>query len=100
VGQTDDINCRETGLRPLVTDNCGQISRTKSEISPKITFSGRLHVIAYRATLDVPREVVWFLAKLLARGAPAARHPARQPGADLLLAGGTGAAVVPGPHRR
>jgi hypothetical protein len=23
-------------------------------------------VIAYRATLDVPREVVWFLAKLLA----------------------------------
>jgi hypothetical protein len=32
-------------------------------------------VIAYRATLDVPRDVVWFLAKLLAaerqrRGTP------------------------------
>jgi hypothetical protein len=58
-----------------VTNNCGQISRTKSEVSPKITFYGRLHVIAYRATHDVPREVVWFLAKLLAaerqrRGTP------------------------------
>jgi DDE superfamily endonuclease len=31
----------------------------------KITFYGRLHVIAYRATLDVPRELVWFVAKLL-----------------------------------
>ena len=32
------------------------------------------------------------------RRAPAARHPARQPGADLLLAGGAGAALVPRPH--
>src|SRR5438046_5342040 len=36
---------------------------------------GRLHVIAYRATLDVPRELVQFVAKLLAeerrrRGTP------------------------------
>lgn len=31
----------------------------------KITFYGRLHVIVYRATLDVPRELVWFVAKLL-----------------------------------
>jgi hypothetical protein len=52
-----NINCRETGLRSLMTNNCGH-SRTKSEVSPKITFDGRLHVIAYRATLDVPREVV------------------------------------------
>jgi hypothetical protein len=27
--------------------------------------TGRLHVIAYRATLDVPRELVWFAARLL-----------------------------------
>ncbi len=36
---------------------------------------GRLHVIAYRATLDVPRELAQFVAKLLAaerrrRGTP------------------------------
>jgi len=31
----------------------------------KLTFYGRLHVIVYRATLDVPRELVWFVAKLL-----------------------------------
>jgi len=41
----------------------------------KITFYGRPHVIAYRATLDVPRELVQFTAKLLAaerrrRGTP------------------------------
>ena len=41
----------------------------------KIFFSGRLHVIAYRATLDIPRELVQFVAKLLAaerrrRGTP------------------------------
>src|SRR5258707_11475666 len=60
-----NINCRETGLRSLVTNNCGH-PRTKSEVSPKIPFYGRLHVIAYRATPDVPREVAWFLAKLLA----------------------------------
>jgi DDE superfamily endonuclease len=27
--------------------------------------AGRLDVIAYRATLDVPRELIWFVAKLL-----------------------------------
>jgi hypothetical protein len=26
---------------------------------------GGLHVIAYRATLDVPRELAWFVAKML-----------------------------------
>src|SRR5438477_12965046 len=31
----------------------------------KIDFTGRLHVIAYRATLDVPRETAQFTAKLL-----------------------------------
>jgi hypothetical protein len=31
-----------------------------------ITFTGRLHVIAYRATLDVPRELAWFVSRLLA----------------------------------
>jgi hypothetical protein len=60
-----NINCHETGLRSLVTNKCGH-SRTKPQVPPKITFYGRLHVIAYRATPDVPREVAWFLAKLLA----------------------------------
>jgi hypothetical protein len=69
-----NINCRETGLRSLVTNNCGH-SRTRSEVSPKITFDGRLHVIADRAAPDVPGEVAWFLAKLPAaerqrRGTP------------------------------
>jgi len=42
-------------------------------------------VIAYRGTLDVPRELVWFAAKLLAAsGADAA--PAGQQGAALPLA--------------
>jgi hypothetical protein len=41
----------------------------------KIDFCGGLHVISYRATLDVPRELVQFTAKLLAaerrhRGTP------------------------------
>jgi hypothetical protein len=31
----------------------------------KIDFCWRLHVIAYRATLDVPRELAQFVAKLL-----------------------------------
>jgi hypothetical protein len=35
------------------------------EVSPKITFYGRLRGIAYRATLGVPRELAWFVAKLL-----------------------------------
>src|SRR5215813_9397434 len=35
------------------------------EVSPKITSYGRLHVIAYRATLDVPRELAQFVAQLL-----------------------------------
>jgi hypothetical protein len=60
-----NMNCREAGLRSLVTNNRGH-PRTKAEFPPKITFYGRLHVIAHRATLDVPREVAWLLAKLLA----------------------------------
>lgn len=31
----------------------------------QINFSGRLHVVPYRAILDVPRELVWFVARLL-----------------------------------
>ena len=74
VGQTDEHQLSRDGLRSLVTNNRGH-SRTKPEVSPEITFYGRLHVITYRATLDIPREVVWFLAKLLAaerqrRGTP------------------------------
>jgi hypothetical protein len=56
------------------------------EVSPKITFDGRLHVIAYRATLHVPTEVV-VCREAAGRRAAAARHSARQPGAELLLAG-------------
>jgi hypothetical protein len=36
------------------------------EVPPKISFYGRLHVIADRATLDVPRELAQFTACLLA----------------------------------
>ena len=57
-------------------------------------------MIAYRATLDVPRELASVRCEAAARRAPPPRHPARQPGADLLLAGGAGAALVPRPHHR
>ena len=44
-------------------------------LTTRSTSAGRLHVIAYRATLDVPRELAWFVARLLLaerrrRGAP------------------------------
>jgi hypothetical protein len=52
-------------------------------------------VIAYRATLDVPRELAWFVSRLLAAERQRRGTPAEQPGADLLLAGGARAAVVP-----
>src|SRR6266700_1166295 len=44
-------------------------------LTTRSTSTGRLHVIAYNATLDVPRELAQFLAKLLAaerrrRGTP------------------------------
>ena len=35
-------------------------------IHHKISFYGRLHVIAYCATRDLPREVVWSVARPLA----------------------------------
>jgi hypothetical protein len=38
-------------------------------------------VIAYRATLDVPRELARFVAKLLAAERRSRGTPARQPGA-------------------
>lgn len=31
----------------------------------KISFGGRLHVTPYRAILDVPRELIWFVSRLL-----------------------------------
>jgi hypothetical protein len=62
-------------------------------LTPRSNSAGRLHVIAYRATLDVPGELAQFTARLLL----AARHPAGQPGAELFLAGGAGVAVVPRP---
>ena len=52
-------------------------------------------MIAYRATLDVPSELVWFVAQLLLAERRWRDTPPGQPGADLLLAGGAQAAVVP-----
>ena len=43
----------------------------------KISFARRLHVIGYRATLDVPRGLASFVARLLlANATSAARHAA------------------------
>jgi hypothetical protein len=47
-------------------------------------------VIAYRATLDVPRELVQFVAKLLWEERRCRGTPRGEPGADLLLGGGAG----------
>ena len=47
-------------------------------------------MIAYRATVDVPRELVQFTAKPAVGGTARPRHAPGQPGADLLLAGGAG----------
>ena len=84
-----NINCRETGLRSDLAN--------KIRFSPKITFYGRLHVIAYRATLDVPRELVQFTAKLLAAERRRRGTPTRQPGADLLEGSSL---TAPPPSRR
>src|SRR5213080_4729899 len=40
-------------------------SPSRRGLTTRSTSAGRLHVIAYRATLDVPGELVWFVAKLL-----------------------------------
>jgi len=40
-------------------------SPSRRGLTTRSTSTGRLHVIAYRATLDVPRELAWFVAKLL-----------------------------------
>lgn len=44
-------------------------------------------MVTYRANLDVPRELVAYLAGLLARQPPCRRHPGRDPGADLAAGG-------------
>jgi hypothetical protein len=66
----------------------------------KITFTGRLHVIIYRATLDVPRELSQFVAGLLLAERRRRGHTTRQPGAGLLLADGARTAVIPRPNHR
>jgi hypothetical protein len=40
-------------------------SPSRRGLTRRSTSIGRLHVIAYRATLDIPRELAWFVAKLL-----------------------------------
>lgn len=69
------------------------------EVSPKIIFCQELYVIAYRATLDVPRELAQFAAWAAGR-APPPRHARSEQDAFLLLAGGAGLAVVARPHYR
>jgi hypothetical protein len=43
----------------------GRARAPVEQVSPQDRFCRGLHVIAYRATLDVPRELAWFAAKLL-----------------------------------
>jgi hypothetical protein len=55
-------------------------SPSRRGLTTRSTSAGRLHVIAYRATLDVPGERVWFVAKLLLterrrRGTPRGSRP-------------------------
>jgi hypothetical protein len=52
-------------------------------------------VIAYRATLDVPRELVRYLARLLTAERRALGTPHRHEGVDLPLPGPPGACLVP-----
>ena len=52
-------------------------------------------MIAYRAMLDVPRELVAKIAGLLRRERRATRYPPRLPGADLLEAGPARPGLVP-----
>ena len=40
-------------------------SPSRRGLTTRSTSAGRLHVIAYRATADVPRELAWFTARLL-----------------------------------
>jgi hypothetical protein len=68
------------------------------EASPTISFDGRLHVIAYRATLDVPGELAWFAAQLLLaehhrRGTPAGAGRCRASGRRFW--GCAGSATAP-----
>jgi hypothetical protein len=64
---TDKPDCPVIAVEPPV-----------EEVSPQITFTGRLHVIVDRATLDVPRGLAQFVAKLLATERAAARYAARR----------------------
>src|SRR5450755_4046787 len=43
-------------------------SPSRRGLTTRSASAGRLHVIAYRATLDVPRELAQFVAKLLLAG--------------------------------
>jgi hypothetical protein len=47
-------------------------------------------VVVYRATLDVPGKLAWFVPQLLAAERHRRGTPAGQSGADLLLAAGPG----------
>ena len=51
-------------------------------------------LIAYRAMLDVPRELVLRVGQAAARRAPRPRHPEGDTPADLLPPGAAGAGVV------
>jgi hypothetical protein len=57
-------------------------------------------VIAYRATLDVPRELAWSVAKLLLAERRRRGTPRGSRALTCFLAGGAGFAVVPRPHHR
>ena len=56
-------------------------------------------MIAYRATLDVPRELVQFAAKLLGPSGAAAAHPRGSRALTCFWQAVLGAALVPRPHR-
>jgi hypothetical protein len=57
-------------------------------------------VIAYRATLDVPSELAWFVAKLLLAERRRRGTPRGSRALSCLWQGGAGAAAVPRPHDR
>ncbi|WAL67748.1 hypothetical protein ORV05_08225 [Amycolatopsis cynarae] len=65
------------------------------DVSPKKIFTEGFHVIAYRAMLDVPRELALYVSRLLR--AERRRRGTRRgvAGVDLLPASGAGPALVP-----
>jgi hypothetical protein len=52
-------------------------------------------VITYRATLDVPVELLRFVTRLLITERRLRGTPGREPGADLPRAGDPGPAAIP-----